>query len=73
MIAITETTPVDLKKPLKPILLILSEYADLAYAFIKDVTNILPEYREHNLHLKTRSTPPFGLFYNFSQTKLKVF
>ena len=72
IIAITESDLADPKEPPRPILLIPSEYADLAHIFSEETTNTLPKHGNHNLRLETMGTPQFGSLYNLSQKELEV-
>ncbi len=63
MIVITETNLANHEEPPRQILLIPSEYADLAPVFSEDVANTLPEYGNHDLRLETIGTSLFGPFY----------
>lgn len=71
LIAITETDLGELETELQ-VLVISSEYSDLAHVFLEDAANTLPEHGDHDLCLETTGTPPFGLLYNLSQNELEV-
>ena len=55
------------------ILVISSKYADLAFIFSEDATNILSGYWPHDLQLETTGISPFRLIYNPSQNEFKIF
>ena len=72
IIAIIETDLANPEESPRQILLIPSEYNDLAHVFSEDAANTLSEHGNHNLRLETTGTPPFGPLYNLSQNELEV-